>query len=146
MKMVRGGLMEFQVESIFRYMTGTCGMIIQAYPPICGSGINSAVLHYEQNDRQLMHTPENAAARNYSLVRDPDMFLIDAGGELLGYATDITRSYPSNGKFSYDQRRIYEAVLRIQESCMTMIKPGIKFRDVMFHANERVIIEMQQVI
>jgi Xaa-Pro dipeptidase len=137
MKMVRGGLMEFQLESVFRYMTGVCGMVQQAYPPICGSGTNSAVLHYEQNDRQLVRNTQNR-------ISSPDMFLIDAGGELLGYASDITRTYPNSGKFSPQQKAIYEAVLRIQESCIAMLKPGVDFALVQLHAKKRIIIELQQ--
>jgi Xaa-Pro aminopeptidase len=90
-----------------------------AYPPIIASGINACTLHYQQN--------------NDDLSQD-HLILVDAGCEYLGYASDITRTFPKAGRFTTKQQAIYEAVLDAQHSCITMLKPGIKWSDVQSHA------------
>lgn len=71
-----------------------------AYPPVVATGISCNTLHYVMND---------------SFAEDGDLLLMDAGGEYFDYASDITRTWPTNGKFTEGQRAIYEAVLRTQE-------------------------------
>ncbi len=83
-----------------------------AYLSIVGSGVNSAILHYSANTRQ---------------VKDGDLVLVDAGGEYEGYGTDITRTFPANGKFTDQQREIYQIVLDAQKAAIEAIKPGMPF-------------------
>ena len=82
-----------------------------AYPPIVASGENSCILHYTENNK---------------ILNDGELLLIDAGCESLGYASDITRTFPINGRFSKAQKRIYQIVLSAQKSAITCIKPGEK--------------------
>jgi len=82
-----------------------------AYPPIVASGKNSCVLHYTENNK---------------ILNDGDLLLIDAGCESLGYASDITRTFPINGSFSKAQKQIYQIVLSAQKSAIASIKPGEK--------------------
>jgi Xaa-Pro aminopeptidase len=79
------------------------------------------VLHYINNDGEL---------------RDGDLLLIDAGAEYKGYASDITRTFPVNGKFSQAQREIYELVLKAQESCVEMVRPGVTHDELKQHSIE----------
>jgi len=74
------------------------GARISAYPSIVGGGANSCILHYIDNQDEL---------------RDGDVLLIDAGAEYEGYASDITRTFPINGKFTKEQKEIYEVVFGI---------------------------------
>jgi len=85
-----------------------------AYPSIVGSGPNSAILHYVENNR---------------LVQEKEFVLVDAGAEFLGYSSDITRTFPSDGKFTDGQKLIYHAVLNVQKTLITMIKPGLLWKD-----------------
>ena len=119
MRRARPGMQEFQLESIFKhfcYFSGGCR--IDAYTAICGCGINSATLHYG-----------HAGAPNDRTLKDTDMCLLDMGTEYHCYASDITCSFPANGKFTADQRAIFEAVRDAQDSVMAAMKPGIKWID-----------------
>ena len=82
-----------------------------AYPPIVAGGKNGCVLHYTKNNKVL---------------NDGELILIDAGCESLGYASDITRTFPINGRFSKAQKQIYQIVLSAQKSAIASIKPGEK--------------------
>jgi Xaa-Pro aminopeptidase len=88
------------------------GALQPAYGSIVASGPGSCVLHYRENNR---------------LMQDGDVLLIDAGCEYLGYASDITRTFPVNGTFTGEQRAVYEAVLKAQEDCMAALQPGNPF-------------------
>mmetsp|Transcript_11511 Transcript_11511/g.12640 ORF Transcript_11511/g.12640 Transcript_11511/m.12640 type:complete len:438 (+) Transcript_11511:31-1344(+) len=112
MKIVTPGSYEFQLESEFYNYCGIRGMRHQAYLPIVGTGKNGAVLHYMTNTDE---------------IKDGDLVLIDAGGELSGYASDITRTFPANGKFTPLQKEVYEIVLNCQKKCIERIKPGLDF-------------------
>lgn len=90
-----------------------------AYPNIIGSGTNSTILHYQ---------------KNHDIIQNGDLVLVDAGGEYRGYASDITRTWPSNGKFSETQQNIYELVLRVNKECIEKIRPGIEFNVLEDHA------------
>ena len=81
-----------------------------AYTPIIAAGNNANVLHYTENNQEL---------------KDGDLLLIDAGCEINGYASDITRTFPVNGKFSEAQKEIYDVVLNAQKSAINSIKPGV---------------------
>jgi len=85
-----------------------------AYPSIVASGPNACVLHYRDNNRQAQAS---------------DLLLIDAGCEVDGYASDITRTFPVSGKFSGEQKAIYELVLATQLACIDAVQPGRMFHD-----------------
>jgi Xaa-Pro aminopeptidase len=110
MRAARPGMMEFEVEALIEYVFRRSGASGAAYTTIVGSGANATILHYINNDAPL---------------RDGDLLLIDAGAEYDSYASDITRTFPVNGKFTDAQRDIYELVLKAQEECIAMVRPGV---------------------
>jgi len=83
-----------------------------SYPSIVGGGDNATILHYHENDSE---------------IADGDLVLIDAGCEVNGYASDITRTWPVNGKFSDNQRAIYQIVLDAEEAAIAECKPGVPY-------------------
>ena len=103
------GLTEQQLETSFLHACAEQGGRFQAYPPIVGGGANACVLHYVENA---------------DVLRDGDLVLIDAGCELHGYASDITRTFPVNGRFSDAQRTLYELVLKAQQAAIGQVRPG----------------------
>uniref|UniRef100_A0ABI7X4D1 Xaa-Pro dipeptidase n=1 Tax=Felis catus TaxID=9685 RepID=A0ABI7X4D1_FELCA len=114
MKAVKVGMKEYEMESLFEhYCYSRGGMRHSSYTCICGSGENSAVLHYG-----------HAGAPNDRTIQDGDMCLFDMGGEYYCFSSDITCSFPANGKFTTDQKAIYEAVLRSCRAVMSAMKPG----------------------
>uniref|UniRef100_A0A3P8RMG6 Xaa-Pro dipeptidase n=1 Tax=Amphiprion percula TaxID=161767 RepID=A0A3P8RMG6_AMPPE len=118
------------VECLFQHYCYTKGgMRHTSYTCICGTGNNSSVLHYG-----------HAGAPNDKTVVDGDMCLFDMGGEYYCYSSDITCSFPANGKFTADQRAIYEAVLKSSRTVMAAIKPGVKWTD-MHRLADRVHLE-----
>ena len=110
MTKVSPGLYEYNVEAQIdaEFRTGNAD---HAYPPIVASGKNSCILHYTANNK---------------ILNDGELLLIDAGCESLGYASDITRTFPINGRFSKVQKQIYQIVLSAQKSAIASIKPGEK--------------------
>jgi Xaa-Pro aminopeptidase len=123
MRTARPGAYEYQVEAELLHEFLSQGAQAVAYPSIVASGPNACVLHYRENDRQMA---------------DGDLLLIDAGCEFQGYASDITRTFPVNGRFSGPQKDVYEAVLAAQLACLDAVKPGVAFHD--YHAvAERVL-------
>jgi Xaa-Pro aminopeptidase len=110
MKMMRPGLYEYQVAARMVEIHGFAGCETEAYAPIVGTGINSTVLHYNKVDRR---------------IEDGDIVLMDVGGQYSGYASDITRTIPANGKFTARQREIYEIVLGAQNAAMEALRPGM---------------------
>jgi Xaa-Pro dipeptidase len=119
MKKIRPGMYEYQCESIFLdYCYRNGGMRFVAYTCICGSGHNGSILHYG-----------HAGAANAKQITDGDMCLFDMGGEYYCYTSDITCSFPANGKFTEDQRRIYQAVLRSNRAVLTACKPGVPWAE-----------------
>ena len=109
MQICRPGMMEYQIEAELRYIFTQLGAREPAYPPIVGGGANSCILHYTENNHVL---------------RDGDVLLIDAGSEYKNYASDISRTFPVNGKFSRTQREVYEIVLKAQLAAIARVKPG----------------------
>jgi len=109
MRAARPGLHEYALEAELLHEFRRNGAQFPAYTPIVASGPNACILHYNTNDR---------------LMQDGDLVLIDAGCELDGYASDITRTFPVNGRFSPAQRRLYELVLAAQEAAFAEIAPG----------------------
>src|ERR1044071_4465601 len=121
MKSVRAGIQEYEVEALIEQIFRRHGAAGPAYTSIIGSGPNATVLHYINNDGQL---------------RDGDLLLIDAGAEYKGYASDITRTYPINGRFSRAQREIYDLVLKAQMACVEMVRPGTTHDQLKQHSIE----------
>ena len=109
MQRCRPGLNEQQLETEFLHACAERGARYQAYSPIVGGGHNACVLHYVDNDDTL---------------RDGDLVLVDAGCELHGYASDITRTFPVNGCFTASQRMLYTLVLEAQKAAILSVKPG----------------------
>ena len=109
MKKMRPGLNEFQVESLMESYMRDKGASGVAYNSIIGGGDNATILHYVENNMPL---------------KDGDLILIDAGAEYEGYASDITRTFPVNGKFSKPQREVYDVVLEVQNECIEATQTG----------------------
>jgi len=109
MRAARPGVFEYELEAELLYEFRRNGAQFPAYTPIVASGANACVLHYSANNRR---------------TRDGDLVLIDAGCELDGYASDITRTFPVNGRFSGPQRSLYELVLAAQEAALAAVAPG----------------------
>ncbi|NXG51960.1 PEPD dipeptidase, partial [Psilopogon haemacephalus] len=130
MKAVKAGMKEYELESLFQhYCYARGGMRHTSYTCICGSGENSSVLHYG-----------HAGAPNDRTIEDGDLCLFDMGGEYYCYSSDITCTFPANGKFSAAQRAIYEAVLRASRAVMAAVKPGVAWPD-MHRLADRVHLE-----
>ena len=114
MQRTRPGCAEYQIEAELLYEFRRSGAQFPAYSPIVAGGANACVLHYVANDAPL---------------RDGDLLLIDAGCELDGYASDLTRTYPVNGRFSGAQREVYEIVLAAQRAALESVRPGKAWND-----------------
>ena len=110
MKMMRPGLWEYQVAAKMVETHAMGGSEAEAYAPIVGSGPYSTVLHYDKLGRKI----ENG-----------DVVVLDVGAQYSGYAADITRTLPANGKFTPREREIYEIVLGAQEAALKAMKPGM---------------------
>ncbi|MCV9880165.1 Xaa-Pro aminopeptidase [Brenneria izbisi] len=115
MQTCRPGMFEYQLEGEIHHEFTRHGARYPSYNTIVGSGDNACILHYTENESQM---------------RDGDLVLIDAGCEYRGYAGDITRTFPVNGKFTAPQRAIYDIVLRSQRKALEIFAPGISIRDV----------------
>jgi Xaa-Pro aminopeptidase len=113
MRATRPGVTEYEVmaEILHEFHRHRADI---SYHPIVGGGANACTLHYHANDAPL---------------RDGDLLLIDAGCELDYYASDITRTFPVNGRFSSEQRAVYEVVLDAQEAAIAAVKPGNHWND-----------------
>ncbi len=109
MQASRAGLYEYHLEAELDYEFRKGGAKMPAYGSIVAAGRNACILHYRENDAEL---------------RDGDLVLIDAGCEIDCYASDITRTFPVNGRFSVEQRAIYELVLAAQAAACAEIAPG----------------------
>lgn len=109
MQFTKPSMMEYEVEAEFLHEFYHCGAQAPAYTSIVAGGANACTLHYNANNAQL---------------RDGDLLLIDAGCELDGYASDITRTFPINGKFSAAQKDLYELVLASQSAAIAKVSPN----------------------
>jgi len=114
MQLVKPGMFEYMLEGEIRHHCAMQGFRFDAYSSIVGSGENACILHYTHNDAQ---------------IKDGDLILIDAGCEVNHYASDITRTFPANGKFSPQQKALYQIVLDAQHAAIEQIKPGNHFND-----------------
>lgn len=123
MQLCKPGLMEYQLEAEILHEFGKSGARSPAYNSIVGGGRNGCILHYVENDAAL---------------KNGDLVLIDAGCELDYYAADITRTFPVNGKFSAEQKALYDIVLAAQEAAIAVVRPGNHWNDP-HHATVKVI-------
>ena len=126
---IKAGMTEIHAEALFKsYCQYYGGCRHMAYTCICGSGSNGSILHYG-----------HAGRPNDRILKDGDTVVFDMGGEYAGYASDITRSYPINGKFTEDQAAIHTAVYEAQQAVLHAMKPGVSWSD-MHRLAEQVII------
>ena len=114
MQATRPGRNEYEIEAELLHEFRRNRAQFPAYSPIVAGGANSCVLHYVANDAPL---------------HDGDLLLIDAGCELDGYASDITRTFPVNGRFSGGQRAVYELVLEAQRAAIAAVRPGAAWNE-----------------
>ncbi len=115
MKATEPGMYEYEIEAIIEYIYRRNGSPRVGFPSIVGSGLNSTVLHYETNNRQ---------------TRSGDVVVIDIGAEFGYYSADVTRTIPVNGRFSKEQKEIYEIVLAAQQAGINMIAPGVRTNEI----------------
>lgn len=117
MRRIRPGMKEYQLEAMFQHHTyyhGGCRH--QAYTNICGCGSSAAVLHYG-----------HAGAPNDRTIKDGDAIMLDMGAEYYCYTSDVSVSYPANGKFSDDHKKIYNAVYAATQAVMKALRPGVSW-------------------
>jgi Xaa-Pro aminopeptidase len=114
MQAAQAGRMEYEIEADLLHEFRRNGAQFPAYSPIVASGPNACVLHYVANDARL---------------RKGDLLLIDAGCELDGYASDITRTFPVDGRFSGPQRSVYELVLASQAAAIAAVRAGAAWNE-----------------
>lgn len=110
MRAARPGVTEAEIDGILRFHFRAGGAERMAYNPIVGSGANATILHYVENCRRM---------------EDGDLLLIDAGAEYGGYACDVTRTFPVNGRFTPAQRAVYDVVLAAQKASIDECRPGV---------------------
>ena len=121
MKAAEPGMFEYELQAVIEYIYRKNGSPRPGFSSIVGSGPNSIVLHYNENNRK---------------ASDGDVVCMDIGAEYGGYTADVTRTIPINGKFTREQREIYEAVLRAQEKTIDMVKPGIGLSELQNHTRD----------
>ncbi len=114
MRATRPGRSEYEIEAELLYEFRRRGAQYPAYWPIVAGGANACILHYRDNNARLA---------------DGDLLLIDAGCELDGYASDVTRTFPVSGKFTGPQKDVYELVLAAQTAAIAAVKPGSRWDD-----------------
>jgi len=114
MRAARPGLPEYAIEAELLYEFRRHGAQAPAYTSIVAAGANACILHYPAGDKVLA---------------DGDLVLIDAACELDGYAADITRTFPANGRFSGPQRTLYDIVVAANEAAAAVTRPGARFHD-----------------
>jgi Xaa-Pro aminopeptidase len=115
MRATKPGMREYEIEAELLHEFRRNGAQSPAYTSIVATGANACVLHYVANNDE---------------IKDGDLVLIDAGCELDGYASDITRTYPANGRFTQPQRALYELVLAAQAAALAAIRPGQPYQSV----------------
>lgn len=109
MKSSRVGMYEYQLAACARYVFSRLGAGPDAYAAIVGAGPNGCVLHYNENSRKLV---------------DGDLIVMDYGPTVRGYATDVTRTFPANGKFTAVQRKLVQDVHEVQKALIAEVRPG----------------------
>jgi Xaa-Pro aminopeptidase len=119
MALAAPGRHEHELEAVLLETFRRHGAERPAYGSIVGSGPNATILHYRRNDRRM---------------NDGELVLVDAGCEYDYYASDVTRTFPVNGRFTEAQREIYAAVLEAQEQAIAMVRPGVTQHEIHTHA------------
>lgn len=119
MKVCKPGVFEYQLEATILHRFAMQGARFAAYNSIVGGGENACILHYTENK---------------DVLNDGELVLIDAGSEYQGYAADITRTFPVNGKFSVPQAQLYNLVLQAQEVSLAVLKAGTTIAQAMEQA------------
>lgn len=114
MKSLKPGMNEYETKALFDYHQKKNGLLQPAYSGIHAGGVNSAILHYTENNQP---------------ISDGDLYLIDAGYEYNGYASDVTRTFPANGRFTGDQAAIYQVCLDALNKTIDAVKPGVKMEE-----------------
>lgn len=114
MKNLKPGLHEYVAEAEFDYSIMKNGADTNAFETIAASGENAVILHYVENNQ---------------IMQDGDLILLDLGAQYKQYASDITRTYPINGKFTERQKTLYNIVLKAHDAVIDMMKPGVPFAD-----------------
>jgi len=113
LKTVKAGMSEFDAANEFQYQVFKKGCTNLGYAPIFASGMNATTLHYNRNNDILL--PGN-------------LLLVDAAGEVGGYTSDLTQTFPISRSFSLEQREVYQAVLDVNREITRMAAPGISYR------------------
>lgn len=109
MKFLKPGVMEYELEAEFIHEYKRHGSPDFSYTPIIASGASACVLHYIENDKEC---------------KDGDLVLFDCGNWYANYASDVTRCFPVNGRFTDRQKQVYNAVLRVQKASLDLLRPG----------------------
>lgn len=112
MRAIKPGMSERELQGIFEYVHKKYGAEDEGYPPIVGAGGNGCILHYEEN--------------NVTEVKN-QLVLMDVGAEYHGYSADVTRTVPANGKFTEEQKAIYQLVYDAQEEVFKLCKEGVSY-------------------
>lgn len=112
MRNAKDGMKEYELEAYFDFECKKNGCKDFAFKTIAAAGKNATTLHYVDNNSEM---------------KDGDLILFDLGAEWNYYKADISRTFPVSGKFTERQKEVYEAVLRVNEECIKMLKPGVKF-------------------
>ena len=125
---IKPGIMQYEIEAELMHEFLNNRSSGFAYQPIIGSGVDSCVLHYIENNKQC---------------KDGDILLMDFGAEYANYASDLTRTIPVNGRFTFRQKKVYNSVLKVMNEAIKMLTPGTMFK----HYNREVgrIIELELV-
>lgn len=132
MRTIKAGMKEYQAEATFLHHTYFYGGARHVcYSCIAGSGPNGAILHYG-----------HAGAPNDRTIREGDMLLFDFGAEYYCFCSDITCSWPVNGKFTVNQKIVYNAVLKANRAVFQSLRPGVSWRDMHLLANRVMLQEL----
>ena len=121
MLVTKPGVYEYELEAAAMHVILKNGARGVAYPPIVGSGPNTCIWHYNKNSRK---------------TEDADLILMDFGADLDYLCMDITRTWPASGKFTLEQKEIYQTVLEVQKACIEAYRPGVTAKDVQKHVAE----------
>lgn len=120
MKAMKPGIYERDLENVFNnYFMEKLYCRIWGYGCIAASGVNASTLHYDINDKK---------------INDGDLFLADMGARFCNYVSDVTTTFPTNGKFTKKQKEIYDIVLSTNLECQKLVKPGANFLDIHYYS------------
>ena len=111
----KAGMAEYELEAYYEFVCKMNGIKDYAFKTIAAAGKNATILHYSKNNTK---------------TKDGDLILFDLGAQNNYYNGDITRTFPVNGKFTQRQKEVYNSVLKVNEKIISIIKPGIKYKDI----------------